>query len=149
MIVKFRGIYMFENLLSFTAASLVLENKIMSNIADKYFGDGVDEFAIVTIVENPLMPMRNKDDFIKGYHKVSRYKQAITKESVKYISVVLFFDREDIEGLTKESMCAVLAKALILRLENINLKIPKKFNYEKFHQYILEELKSFEVSNVT
>ena len=142
MIVKFREIYMVENLLSFTEASLVVENKIMAHIVDKSFGADIEEFIVVSVVDNPLMPRHDKNDYIKGYHKFSRYKRAITKESVKYLGVVLFFDREDIEGLTKEAMCVVLAKALILRLENISLKIPKRFNYEKFHQYLLEELKS-------
>lgn len=136
MIVTFRGVYMFENLLSFTDASLILEKKIMSTMEGESFGGEIHEFIVVTVVDNPLMPIKDKDSFLNNYHRVGRYKHPVTKESVKYISIVLFFDRENLESLSKEAMCTVLAGALIFRLENIDLKIPRKFDYDNFFKKI-------------
>lgn len=119
-----------------------LEDTFQSVFSGLDFGGNVREFivAIVAVEEDP--DANNK--FCAPSNKVGRYKDWRTHESVKFISIALSFDPVRIERMTKVQVVKDFCNALIIRLENIGVKIPSGFKYLEFVSKLRVTLETFE-----
>lgn len=109
-------------------ASRFLEEKLSTALADEFFGDAIDEFFVVIIAVDP----EANEKFKKGYHKVGKYKDPFTMVTVRHFSIALLFDPESFASMSEKRARDEVVSALLHRLENIDLRIPKNFDYAKF-----------------
>lgn len=107
-----------------------LEDELKPEFLEKSFGHGVDQFVAVVVAVDPS-PSEN-EKFRKQYHSVGKYKDVVTKEWVKFISVALPFDPEHLISMSEQNVRLELIAALLDRLDNMDLNIPKQFDYKKF-----------------
>lgn len=118
-----------------------LEDTFRSVFSGLDFGGDVKEFivAIVAVEEDP--DANNK--FCTPSNKVGRYKDWRTHEPVKFISIALPFDPVRIEGMTEVQVVRDFCNALIIRLENLGVKIPRGFKYSEFSSKLRETLETY------
>lgn len=108
--------------------SNVLEMEMASLSELSEWGDVFDSFVIGLIA---VEAGAGNDGFVKRNHRTGRFTHPITKEKVKYLSIALAYDPEAIKHLDVATMRHLVVLDLFERLENINIKIPKEFDFQK------------------
>ena len=94
------------------------------------FGADISEFIIGIAAVDSDVELNNK--FCKGNDKVGSRKHWLSQEVAKYMSIALPMDPDKIEKMTKAEVRRAFCEALIEKLKNPVVKIPKKFDYARF-----------------
>ncbi|QDQ27950.1 hypothetical protein FNU76_17260 [Chitinimonas arctica] len=76
-------------------------------------------------------PLEN-EKFRKVNDKCGSYTNMLTGEKVKYLGFALAFDPAVIEFADDETVRQLWCAALLERLDNPSIRIPKAFDYERF-----------------
>lgn len=118
--------------------AVALEDELMPIFAERTFGDGIDQFVVVMIVVDPD-PKENAK-FERKYHSVGRYKDMRTGDKVRFISIALPFNPDDVVAMTESELRSSLVTALLQRLQSLDLKIPKQFDYPAFVEQLEQSL---------
>ncbi len=106
-----------------------LEDALNGFFLGKSYG-AIDMFVAVVISTD--IPQELIDRFIEAHHKVSTMKNPFTSERIKTVSFALPFDHNLIQRATSSKVRQLVCKALIERLDNHGLKIPKTIDFREF-----------------
>lgn len=117
-------------------------------LGSQVYGD-ISQLTVIIVAVDSAVAENGR--FCKGRDKVGRFKHPVSGEQVKYISFALPFDPVDIESAPPGNLRQMVIDALIARLRNPALKIPKAFKYDALVSDLetrLEILKRVEISAV-
>lgn len=89
-----------------------------------------EQFLIVVVAVDSDASENEK--FLKRYNKVGSYKNLVTSEMTKYIGFGIPFDPLAIERMGGNQFRIAFCDALLLKLENPEIKVPKTFEYDRF-----------------
>lgn len=107
-----------------------LERALQPAFEDKLYGADVGQFSTFAVAVDADKTISQR--FCEKYDKVGRYKHPITKDWIKYISFALSFDPDKIRSSNERTITEGLCAALLQRLNDPQLKLPKAFEYEIF-----------------
>lgn len=122
----------------FNPVTVALEDKLIPVFADRMFGDGIDQFVVVVIAVDADRDENAK--FERKHHSVGRYKDVRTGDKVRFISIALPFNPDDVVAMTESELRSSLVAALLQRLKTPDLKIPKPFDYPAFVEQLEQSL---------
>lgn len=128
-------------------ATIELQEALTPLFRERSYGGGVDQL-VVMVVSVDSDPSENIK-ICERHNKVGSYKHPITSERVKYIGLALSFDPASIEGETDDQVRRLLCTALIGRLQEPGLKIPKAFDYERFSDDVSSALEIYSRASFT
>jgi hypothetical protein len=111
-------------------ATVALEDKLNPVFANSSYGGEIEQFTAVIVAVYSDPPENNQ--FCKDHNKIGSYKHPFTQEKVKFISFALPFDPEFVEPMTEYQIRVAICPALLNRLRNPGVKIPKQFDYARF-----------------
>lgn len=97
------------------------------------FGDVVDQFTLGIIAVDG--GERNAS-LIKTSNRTGWYRDVRTKERVNYFDVAIGLNPDDISEMSVKSIKEFVIKRMFEKLSNIDIKIPNKFNYGEFVEYL-------------
>ncbi len=103
-----------------------LANNLFLN---KSYGADISQFAAVAIAVGE--PEEN-EKFSKPHNKAGTDKHPLTGEKAKFISFALCFTQDEVLNKDEDKLKHLFCNALLARLDNPNIKLPKGFDYEKF-----------------
>lgn len=138
--IRFTSICSSEVALLCRNVTVALEDKLIPLFADRTFGEGIDQFVVVVIAVDADQEENAK--FERKYNSVGRYKDIRTGENVRFMSIALPFNPDEVVAMTQSDLCSSLVAALLRRLKTPNLKIPKRFDYRTFVECIMESLEN-------
>lgn len=112
-----------------------LRDKVKKELSEM---EGIGQFMVVVVAvdSDPAI----NEGFCKGYHKVGSYTHPITGKRTKFIGFALNLDPQDVSCYPHDALKKAICTEIIKHLNNNDLKIPKKFDYQKFSSYLKEVL---------
>ena len=113
---------------------------------DRNYGD-LEQFTVVVVAVDS--DTAENDKFLKGFNKIGSFKNPFTQNKVKYIGFGIPFDPMAIEKMVDDQFKIALCDALLNRLDNPALKIPKNFDYNRFACDMKDRLEIFKRAMIT
>ncbi|MCL2658868.1 MAG: hypothetical protein FWD62_15970 [Betaproteobacteria bacterium] len=112
-------------------AMVVLEDKLTPLFANRSYGGNIDQLTVFVIaVDSDISENERRS---KACNRVGSFKDMMTGEKVRDISIALPFNPDVIETMTGEQFYAAICAALISRSNDLGVKrLPKDFDRQKF-----------------
>lgn len=109
--------------------TVAIENALNLFFKDKSYGS-VGQFTVVVVAV--YSDVQENDAFCKGHNKFGTLNNPFTSEKIKYLSIAIPFDPSLL--CTKDSFDIKkdICTATSIRLRNVGMKIPKRFDFEGF-----------------
>lgn len=106
-----------------------IANSLNLNFVDHFYG-AVNQFTVVVVAVDSD-PYEN-DRFCTAHNKFGTLKNPFTAEKIKYLSIALAFDPVLLCKWSESEIRKEICSAILLRLRNFEMRIPKGFDFEKF-----------------
>src|SRR6267378_45404 len=103
-------------------------------LVDRSFGDGVEQFLVIAVA---VYEDQSKDDEIVGSNTLwTKYKDPFTKKTVKVLSVALPIGLNRLQAFESAHLRRFIVETLLRALETMNVRMPKKFQFDAFASHI-------------
>lgn len=122
-----------------------LANALNSFFADQFYGKP-ERFMVVVVAVDSDAEINGK--IAKKYNKVGNERHPVSNERVRYISVALPFDPVTILARTLIENKIAICEAIIQKVGNPEVRIPKEFDYLRFSSDLNDRLEILKRANL-
>lgn len=109
-----------------------LEKALSGLFKDLSFGAGVDQLTIVVI--SVSSEDSENDKLCRGYNKIGRLQNPVTKKSTKSIGVAIPLNSCVISKISRSELRKLLCESVLHKVANPDLRVPKDFDYKEFSE---------------